>query len=102
MLKDIFLLAHPTTGVLGVLAALWVFVEALSVGGKSLRRMKIASVPAALLMLLTWPAGGVWDSLFYAADREFIERGPWAFVGDTVMEVKEHLFVPVLLLALYL
>jgi hypothetical protein len=102
MFKDVFLLVHPTLGVLGVLAALWVFVEALKVDEKGLQRMKIASVTAALLMLLTWPAGGVWDSLFYAADREFIERGPWAFVGDTVMEVKEHLFVLVLLLALYL
>ncbi len=102
MLKDLFILVHPTLGVLGVLAALWVFVEALKVNDDTLRRMKIASVTVAVLMLLTWPAGGVWDSLFYGADKAVIEKGPWAFLGDTAMETKEHLFVIVLLLSLYL
>lgn len=102
MLKDVLILVHPTLGVLGVLAALWVFVEALKVDESALRRMKIASVTAAALMLLTWPTGGIWDSLFYAADKAVIEQGSWAFVGDTVMETKEHLFVIVLLLAIYL
>ena len=53
-------------------------------------------------MLLTWPAGGIWDSLYYAADKAVIEKGPWALFGDTMMETKEHLFVIVLLLAIYL
>ena len=102
MLKDVFLLVHPTLGVLGAIAALWVFVEALNVDGDAVKRMKVASLTAAVLMLLTWPAGGIWDSLFYSADKALIEKGPWAFVGDTMMETKEHLFVVVLLLAIYL
>lgn len=102
MLKDIFLLVHPTFGVLGVLAALWVFVEALKVDEYALGRMKVASLVVAALMLLTWPTGGLWDSWFFEADMSVIEQGPWALVGDTVMETKEHLFVIVLLLAIYL
>jgi len=102
MLKDALLLVHPTLGVLGVLAALWVFVEALKVDENALKRMKVASLVAAALILLTWPAGGIWDSLYYPVDKVVIEEGPWGFIGDTVMETKEHLFSIVLLLALYL
>ena len=102
MLKDALLLVHPTLGVLGVLAALWVFVEALRVDEGALKRMKAASLAVVALMLLTWPAGGIWDSLFFDADMAVIEQGRWGFIGDTVMETKEHLFVIVLLLAAYL
>ncbi len=102
MLKDAFLLVHPTLGVLGAFAALWVFVEALKVDENALRRMKAASLVAAALMLLALSAGGIWDSLFFAADKAVIEKGPWGFIGGAVMETKEALIVIVLLLAVYL
>ncbi len=101
-MKDYLLLIHPTLGVFGLIAVLWVFVEVFNVDNNALRRMKIASLTAAVLILLTWPAGGVWDSFFYEADRAVLEQGSWAFIGDTVMETKEHLFVVVLLLSFYL
>ena len=101
-MKDLLLLIHPTLGVLGVLAALWVLVEALNIDDNALKRMKIAGLTAAALIFLTWPAGGIWDSLFYEADKVVLEQGRWAFIGDTVMETKEHLFVIVLLLSAYL
>ena len=53
-------------------------------------------------MLLTWFSGGLWDSAYFDADRAVMLKGTWAFVGDTTMELKEHLFAVVLLLALYL
>lgn len=101
-MKDALLLIHPTLGMLGVLSTLWVLVEVLNIDDDALRRIKIASITAAVLILLAWPGGGIWDTLYYEADKTVIEKGPWAFVGDTVMETKEHLFVIVLLLSAYL
>jgi len=101
-MREVFLFVHPVLGVLGVLAALWVYVEAFKIDEARLRRMKMASLVVAGLFLLTWFTGGLWDSFFYEADRAVMEKGSWAFVGDTAMEMKEHLFVVVLLLALYL
>jgi len=102
MLKDLFLLVHPTTGILGSLAAVWVFVETVKVDADGLRRIKFASMTAAALMVLTWLAGGVWDWVYYAGDMEFVDKGIWAPVGDAAMEFKEHYMAVVLLLAVYL
>jgi hypothetical protein len=101
-MKEALLFIHPTLGVLGILAALWVFVEAFNLDEKRLRRVRIASVVGAVLFFLTWFSGGIWDSVYYGTDRTVMRKGPWAFVGDTAMEFKEHLFVLVLLLAIYL
>lgn len=101
-MREALLFVHPSLGVLGMLAALWVFVEALSLDESRLRRMRTASLLGAGLFLLTWFSGGLWDSFFYDADREVMEKGSWAFVGNMAMELKEHLFVVILLLALYL
>jgi len=101
-MKEAFLFVHPTLGVLGILGALWVFVEALRVDDTRLHRMRLVSLIVPALFLLTWVSGGLWDSFFYEADRMVMEKGPWAVIGNTTMELKEHLFVVVLLLALYL
>lgn len=101
-MREAFLFVHPTLVVLGILGALWVFVEALDADAVRLRRMQIVSLVVLGLFLLTWISGGLWDSFFYEADRAVMEKGSWAFVGDTTMELKEHLFVIVLLLAAYL
>jgi len=101
-MREAFLFVHPTLGVVGILAALWVFVEALKLDESRLRRIKIASLVGAGLFLLTWFSGGLWDSFYFEVDRAVMGKGSWAFVGDTAMELKEHLFVVVLLLALYL
>lgn len=101
-MREGLLFIHPTLGILGILGALWVFVEGFKVDEERLRRMRTVSVVVAALIVLTWFSGGIWDSVFYEEDRELMARGSWAFVGDTMMELKEHLFVLVLLLALYL
>lgn len=102
MLHDVLLLVHPTLGVLGVLASLWVFVEAIRLDPAGLRRMKIASLLVAMLIVATWLAGGLWDAAYFEADQEILAEGPWALIGNTGMEIKEHLFPIVLVLALYL
>lgn len=101
-MREALLFVHPTFGVLGVLAALWVFVEAYRLDEHRLSRMRAASVLVAVFFVVTWFAGGLWDSFYYGADREVINKGAWAFIGNATMELKEHLFVLPLLLGLYL
>lgn len=101
-MREALLFIHPTLGVLGILSALWVFVEALKIDELRLWRMRIVSLIGAGLFILTWFSGGIWDAYFYEADREIMEKGSWAFIGGTTMEFKEHYFVLVLMLALYL
>lgn len=101
-MREALLFVHPTLGVLGILSALWVFVEAYKLDESRLRRMRWVSLLGGGLFLLTWFSGGLWDAFFYEADRAVMQKGSWAFVGSTTMELKEHLFVVVLLLALYL
>jgi hypothetical protein len=38
----------------------------------------------------------------YPADKALILKGPWPWAHDFFMETKEHLVLPLLLLALYL
>lgn len=101
-MREALLFIHPTLGVLGILGALWVFVEALGVEESRVRRMRIVSIVTSVLFLLTWISGGLWDSFYYEADRMMAAKGSWVALGDIAMEFKEHLFVIVLLLALYL
>ncbi len=102
MPREALLLIHPTLGALGILASLWVFVEAMELDAAGLRRMKIASLVVPGLLVVTWFGGGLWDAAYYPADQKILDQGAWAFVGNTAMELKEHLFAIVLLLALYL
>lgn len=101
-MREALLFVHPTFGVFGMLAALWVFVEAYRLDERRLSRMKAASVLVAVFFVLAWFSGGLWDAFFYDADREVMNKGAWAFVGNTTMELKEHLFVLPLLLGFYL
>ena len=45
---------HPTFGVLGVLAALWVFVEVLNISPANAGRLKKVSLVCALLVWLSF------------------------------------------------
>ncbi len=101
-MREVLLFIHPTLGVLGMLGAVWVFVEALGSEEARLRRMRIASLWVAAAFSLAWLSGGLWDAAFYESDREVMEMGSWVIAGGTTMEMKEHLFVLILLLALYL
>jgi hypothetical protein len=101
-MREALLFIHPTLGVLGILSALWVLVEALEINEVRLRRMRLASLIGGGLFLLTWFSGGIWDAFYYEDDRVIAQKGAWSFIGDTTMEFKEHYFVLVLMLALYL
>ena len=101
-MSDIILFAHATFGVLGILASVWVLVEALNASETNRGRTYYVSLVAASCMVLALLLGGYWYVTYYAAEKAIILKGPWPFAHNFVMETKEHLFFIPLVLALYL
>jgi len=101
--SDIILYAHPTFGVLGIMASLWVFVEALNASEANGRRIVIGSYIVAGCLLLTGMFAGWWYTELYGHfEQPVILKGPWPWAHSFFMETKEHLFFIPLILALYL
>jgi hypothetical protein len=100
--SDAILMAHATFGVLGTLAALWVFVEALNASEANAARTRMTAAFVAIFMAVTCFVGGYWYVRFYPSDRAMILKGPWPSAHNIFMETKEHLFFATLILALYL
>jgi hypothetical protein len=100
--SDIILLAHASCGVLGILAALWVFIEALNARPESAGRMRMAALVGALAMGAAWILGGYWYVHCYPAEKAIILQGPWPFAHNLFMETKEHLFFITGILSFYL
>lgn len=101
-MNDILLFAHPTFGVLGILAAMWVFVEALNASERNAARTRMAAAAVTLFICMAWILGGYWYVHFYSPEKAIILKGPWPWAHNFVMETKEHLFFIPLILALYL
>ncbi len=101
-MKEALLMIHPTTGALAILAAVWVFVEAMNASPSNRIRLAWGSVLTPLLMLITLVVGGYWYIIYYATDKALILAGPWSIAHGLVMETKEHLFFATLILALLL
>lgn len=102
MSSDLILLAHPTFGALAILAAVWLFVEALNAKGENQGRIQLASIATAGFVWAAYLVGGYWYVLFYGADKARIVAGPWPFAHNFFMEMKEHVFLSLLLLATFL
>ena len=90
--SDVVLLAHAAFGVAGCLAAVWVFVEALSAQTANVVRTKTAAIVVAICMAGAWICGGYWYVHFYPPEKALILQGPWPFAHNLFMETKEHLF----------
>jgi hypothetical protein len=101
-MSDIILFLHPTFGVLGIMASLWVFAETLNATEANRRRIWAGGVAVAVFLALTWAFGGYWYTHFYHTDKALIGTGPWPWAHSFFMETKEHLFFMPLILALYL
>ena len=101
-MADVLLLAHAALGVLGSIAAVWVFVEALNARPENAERTRIAAMLAAVSMIGAWICGGYWYVHFYPREKALILAGPWPFAHNLFMETKEHLFFVTLILALLL
>ena len=101
-MADIILFAHPTFGVLGILAAVWVFVEALNASTGNRQRLRAAALLVTIFMVLAWLFGGYWYLVYFPTEKALILGGPWPFAQDLFMETKEHLFFVLLILSFYL
>jgi len=101
-MSDIILFAHPTFGVLGIIAAVWVFVETLNASPENAARIRLAVFAVTGFIILAWVLGGFWYVNYYYADKAVILKGPWPWAHNLFMETKEHLFFIPLILALYL
>ena len=99
-MDKIILMVHPMTGLIGLLAALWVFVEAMNANPRNGMRLWWGGMITALAMVATWIAGGYWYVTYYAADKAMILDGPWPLAHSLIMETKEHLFFITLILSL--
>ena len=99
---DVVLLGHAACGILGTLAALWVFVEALNAREENAGRIRGGAAAVAISMCAACVLGGYWYLTAYAAEKAIILKGPWPSAHNVYMETKEHLFFLTLILALYL
>jgi hypothetical protein len=100
--SDSILVTHAAFGVLGSLAAVWVFVETLNARVENAHRIRAAAIVVAICMSGAWIFGGYWYVHFYPPEKAIILNGPWPFAHNLFMETKEHLFFITLILSFYL
>ena len=96
------LMVHPTTGALAIFCAIWFMVEVLNASERNRGRIRAAALTSALLMVITWIAGGYWYVVYYAADKAIILKGAWPIAHTFFMEAKEHAFFITLILSMFL
>ncbi len=102
MFKILSTMPHVMFGIWGVVAAVWVLVEAINASEKNVKRLKIASRLSAVFIWLAGIFGGWWYVVHYASDKIAIKEGQWAWAHSIFMEVKEHAFFFLLMLGMML
>ncbi len=96
------LMAHALFGVLGTLAVVALFFDVLNLSSANINRVKKLCLVTVALFVLSYLAGGYWYVAHYAPEKALILAGPWPWAHKYFMEVKEHVFFLLLLLAFYL
>ncbi|WP_428539989.1 hypothetical protein [Profundibacter sp.] len=102
MSEQIYLLLHPTFGVLGIIAAVWVFVATFNVTHENVGRIRLAAKTSAVMIWLAFIVAGYFYVVYYGGDKAIIKAGPWPWAHSFFMENKEHMFFMVLVLATFL
>jgi hypothetical protein len=98
-MADPLILIHATIAELGLFAFLWVLVELLDPTEARINRAKIAAFFGVACLITAWFAGGFYYVEVYGSQIKPIIKGSDAkWVHSIVMEVKEHvfLFLPIL------
>lgn len=95
---SIFLSIHVLIGVTGLAASymtlMWLFKRNIPV-----RSLKASSLIAFIAYITAWLTGGYYYVVYYGSNvKPIIKEGPTPWVHSVIMEVKEHifLFLPVL------
>jgi len=92
-------LLHATVAEIGLFAFLWVLVELLNPTENRIDRAKIAAVIGVVCLLTAWIVGGFYYVEVYGSQiKPLIKASEAKWVHSIVMEVKEHvfLFLPIL------
>ena len=96
---DPLILLHATVAEIGLFAFLWVLVELLNPTENRIKRAKIAAVVGFVCLLTAWVVGGFYYVEVYGSHiKPVIKASEARWVHSIVMEVKEHvfLFLPIL------
>lgn len=102
MNAPILMVSHVAFGLIGVLAALVIFVDLQNINPNNIGRIKWLSWVVAAGVILSFILGGYWYVIYYTADKEIIKAGAWPWAHNIVMEVKEHIFFMLLILSGFL
>jgi hypothetical protein len=107
MWKEFMTMPHVVFGVLGILFAVWVAVEAVNSCEANQCRLRNASIGATVFLWLSYLFGGWWYVVYYGAaaansDKSIILAGPWKWSHSFFMEAKEHIFFMLILLSILL
>ena len=90
---------HAIGAELGLFAFLWVLVELVNPTETRIRRAKIAALFGVACLLAAWFAGGFYYVEVYGSQiKPVIKASDAKWVHSIIMEVKEHvfLFLPIL------
>lgn len=93
------ILLHAAVAEIGLFAFLWVLVELLNPTELRIERAKIAAVIGVVCLLTAWIVGGLYYVEVYGLHiKPLIKASEAKWVHSIVMEVKEHvfLFLPIL------
>ncbi|MCK9228894.1 MAG: hypothetical protein PHT96_14745 [Syntrophorhabdaceae bacterium] len=102
MLNQVTMMLHVVFGILGILFAVALYVDVLNASERNLGRVKMTGWIIAACMVMSFVIGGYWYVLYYPVHRSIIMAGPWPWAHKYFMELKEHLFLTLLILSLYL
>ena len=93
------ILLHAIAAEIGVIAFLWVLVEILNPSETRISRAQVAALIGSSFLLFAWLVGGFYYVEVYGNHvKPMIKASEAAWVHNIVMEVKEHvfLFLPIL------
>lgn len=94
-----YILLHAAVAEIGLFAFLWVLVELLNPTENRIRRAKIAALIGVVCLFTAWVVGGFYYVEVYGLQvKPLIKASDAKWVHSIVMEVKEHvfLFLPIL------
>lgn len=93
---------HAFLGEAGALAFLWVFIEMFNPSERGLHRARLAAFLGVLFLVGAWIVGGYYYVNTYGAFvKPVIKAGPIPWAHSVITETKEHIFLFLPFLAIY-
>lgn len=93
---------HAVLGEVGALAFLWVLVEMINPSEARLRRAQLAALLGTLFLVGAWIAGGYYYVTEYGTlVKPVIKGGPLPWAHSVITETKEHVFLFLPFLAVF-